>query len=73
MERKGVLARLGLGAALVLTAGFLGSCKKTDTGTIAQNVDFMLDLAAPTNAALIANGGYLVSNDVVAKIIQVHM
>lgn len=65
MDRKDFLAQLGLGAAFVLTAGCLGSCKKADTGTVAQNVDFNLDLTAPANAALASNGGYLITNDVV--------
>ncbi len=64
MNRKDFIAQLGLGAAFVLTASCLGSCKKTDTA-VAQNVDFSLDLAAPANAALATIGGYLVTNDVV--------
>jgi cytochrome b6-f complex iron-sulfur subunit len=64
MDRKAFIAQLGLGAAFVLTAGCLGSCKK-DTTAVTQNVDFNLDLTAPANAALANNGGYIISNDVV--------
>jgi cytochrome b6-f complex iron-sulfur subunit len=64
MERKDFLAQLGLGAAFVLTAGCFGSCKKSSTTSDAP-VDFTLDLTASANAALVTNGGYLVSNGVV--------
>jgi cytochrome b6-f complex iron-sulfur subunit len=65
MERKDFIAQLGLGAAFVLTAGCFGSCKKDSTPAADVPVDFTLDLAAPANAALATNGGYLVSNGVV--------
>jgi cytochrome b6-f complex iron-sulfur subunit len=65
MDRKEFLAQLGLGAAFVLTATCMNSCKNTTT---VDAVDFTLDLTAAANAALLANGGYVVSNNaVVAK------
>ena len=64
MERREFLEKLGIGAAFALTSSCLGSCTKTDsapTGT----VDFTLDLSASANAALNANGGFIISNKVV--------
>lgn len=61
MQRRDFIAQLGLGAAFVLTASCLGSCKKSDTGP----VDFTLDLEDAANAALKTNGNYLVTNQVV--------
>jgi cytochrome b6-f complex iron-sulfur subunit len=65
MERKDFIAQLGLGAAFVLTAGCFGSCKKDSTPAADVPVDFTLDLAAPANAALATNGGYLINGDVI--------
>jgi nitrite reductase/ring-hydroxylating ferredoxin subunit len=64
MERRDFLEKIGIGAAFVLTSSCFGACKSTDyapTGT----VDFTLDLALTENAALTANGGYLISNKIV--------
>jgi cytochrome b6-f complex iron-sulfur subunit len=61
MERRDFLEKLGIGAAFVLTSSCLGGCGKDDfapTGT----VDFTVDLALPANAALAANGGYIIDS-----------
>lgn len=64
MERRDFLSQLGIGAAFVLTASCMGSCKKTDLGP----VSFTLNLEDAANAALKTNGGYIISNNcVVAK------
>lgn len=60
MERRQFLEKLGIGAAFVLSASCLQSCKKD-----AVAVDFTLDLNASSNSALLTNGGYVVSNGVV--------
>lgn len=67
MDRKQFLNSLGIGAALVLTSGCFSSCKK-ETTTPTGSIDFTLDLTAAANAALLNNGGYIVTNGcVVAK------
>lgn len=63
MNRKDFIARLGMGAAFVLTTGCLGSCKKDAIAP--QNKDFTLDLTDSAYAALKTNGGYVIVNDVV--------
>ena len=76
MERREFLESLGIGAAFVLTATCLQSCKKdepTPTTTTPTNptnptgtgVDFTLDLNDGLNSALKTNGGYVISNGVV--------
>ena len=64
MERKDFLATIGYGAAFVLTAGCLGSCKKTAT-TPSGPVDFTIDLTDAANAALTTSGGYIIKNSCV--------
>ncbi len=64
MERRDFLEKIGIGAAFVLTSSCFGACKSENyapTGT----VDFTLDLAASENAALAANGGFVIANKVV--------
>jgi cytochrome b6-f complex iron-sulfur subunit len=65
MQRKQFLSQLGLGAAFVLTAGCLGSCKKDTAAATDAAVDFNVDLTAAGSAALATNGGYIVQNNVV--------
>ena len=62
MERRDFLEKLGIGAAFVLTTSCLQSCTKDTT---ADPVDFTLDINASANAALLTNGGYVISNGVV--------
>lgn len=64
ITRKEFLGKLGIGAAFALTATCLGSCTK-DTAAEPIDVDFMLDLNDPANAALRNNGGYVISEGVV--------
>jgi nitrite reductase/ring-hydroxylating ferredoxin subunit len=61
MERREFLEKLSIGAAFVLTASCLQSCKKDNTAT----VDFTLNIDAPENAALKVNGGFVIVNGVV--------
>jgi nitrite reductase/ring-hydroxylating ferredoxin subunit len=67
MERRQFLESLGIGAAFVLTASCLQSCKKEDTGgtTTPTGVDFTLNLDEAGNSALKVNGGFVISNGVV--------
>jgi cytochrome b6-f complex iron-sulfur subunit len=67
MERRQFLESLGIGAAFVLTATCLQSCKKDDTSTTTPTtgLDFTLNIDDAANAALKINGGYIISNGVV--------
>jgi len=70
MDRKEFLASIGLGAASFAVLSCLGCSKSSDnspSGTTAgpAGVNFTLDLSASANAALLTNGGYLVSNGVI--------
>lgn len=68
MDRREFLESIGIGAAFVLTATCLHSCKNDDnnvTPTPTGTVDFTLDLTATSNAALKNNGGFVVSQGVV--------
>jgi cytochrome b6-f complex iron-sulfur subunit len=67
MERRQFLESLGIGAAFVLTATCLQSCKKDDTGgtTLPTGVDFTLNIDDAGNSALKVNGGFVISNGVV--------
>ena len=74
MERREFLESLGIGAAFVLTATCLQSCKKDEptpatttptNPTTGTGVDFTLNLDDASNAALKKNGGYVISNEVV--------
>jgi cytochrome b6-f complex iron-sulfur subunit len=68
MERRQFLESLGIGAAFVLTASCLQSCKKDDTGgttPTTTGVDFTLNIDEAANSALKVNGGFVISNGVV--------
>ncbi len=64
MDRKDFLATIGYGAAFALTAGCLGSCKKTAT-TPSGPVDFTIDLTDAANVTLTTNGNYIIKNSCV--------
>lgn len=63
MERRDFLTKIGIGAAAVLTIGCFNACSKEDDSP--QNIDFTVDLSNPSNAALLNNGGFIITNDVV--------
>jgi len=63
MERRDFLTKLGVGAAAVLTIGCFNACSKDDGAP--SNVDFTVDLTSPSNAALLTNGGFIITNDIV--------
>jgi cytochrome b6-f complex iron-sulfur subunit len=67
MERRQFLESLGIGAAFVLTATCMQSCKKDDTTgtTPPSGVDFTLNIDDTGNSALKVNGGFVISNGVV--------
>lgn len=66
MNRKEFLSTLGLGAAAVACSYCLNGCSPLNNPiTAPTNVDFTLDLTAPTNAALKTNGGYLYSDGII--------
>ncbi len=67
MNRKDFLNRISLGAAFALTAGCLGSCNQDEISPSQPvgEVDFTLNLDSSSNAALLANGGYVIANRVV--------
>lgn len=69
MTRKEFLDSVGISAA-ALTMLSCEACKKdsgSDSGSTSgpSNVDFTLDLTSSAKAALLSNGGYLVSNGVI--------
>ncbi len=62
MERKEFLKLLGLSAGAVVFSGCLGGCKKDKDDpkpVVAPTVDFVLDLTATANAALLTPGGFI--------------
>ena len=59
MERRDFLEKIGIGAAFVLTSSCFGACKKEDNAPT-TTVDFTVDLALAANAALTANGGFII-------------
>jgi nitrite reductase/ring-hydroxylating ferredoxin subunit len=75
MQRREFLESIGIGAAFVLTASCLQSCKHepivpptnnaTGGGVVPTPTNFIIDLDDPTNAALKTNGGYVVTRSVV--------
>jgi nitrite reductase/ring-hydroxylating ferredoxin subunit len=68
MERRQFLESLGIGAAFVLTASCLQSCKKEETGgttPTTTGVDFTLNIDDPANSALKVNGGFVIANGIV--------
>jgi cytochrome b6-f complex iron-sulfur subunit len=69
MERRQFLESLGIGAAFVLTATCLQSCKSDNAGNVTPTtptgLDFTLNLDDAANSALKTNGGYVISNGVV--------
>ena len=70
MDRKEFLASIGLSAASFAIINCLGCSKSSDSsssGTVngPTGIDFTLDLSSSANAALLTNGGYLVSNGVI--------
>ena len=69
MDRKEFLASLGLSAASVALFTCAACSKTSDspmgTPTGPTGVDFSLDLNASANAALLNNGGYLTTQDVI--------
>lgn len=70
MDRKEFLASIGLGAASFALVNCLGCSKSSDASssggtTGPTGVNFTLDLSSSANAALLNNGGYLVSNGVI--------
>lgn len=70
MDRKEFFEKMGISAASFAVLACIGCSKSSDSsssGTVngPTGVDFTLDLSASANAALLNNGGYLVSNGVI--------
>lgn len=73
MDRKEFLNLLGLSVGGGIAISCLNSCAKEDGANPGGNngggggskADFTLDLSDPSNAALTANGGFLVKNRVI--------
>ncbi len=66
MDRREFLESIGIGAAFVLTASCLQSCKSNENNvTPSGNIDFNIDLSASSNAALKNAGGFVVTQGVV--------
>jgi cytochrome b6-f complex iron-sulfur subunit len=61
MNRKEFLSLVGIGTTGVFVTSCLSACKKENN----TNIDFTLDLSSSANAALTANGGYLISQGVI--------
>ena len=69
MDRKDFLNSIGMSAAAFALMGCAG-CKKTDGSSTADTtgptgINFTLDLSLAANAALLTNGGSIVSNGVI--------
>lgn len=69
MTRKEFLDTIGISAA-ALTVLSCEACKKDGASNSAEtngptNVDLTLDLTASANAALLTNGGYLITNGMI--------
>lgn len=68
MDRKEFLAGLGISAASFAIINCT-ACKKSandpasTTGPV--NIDFTIDLSIPSNSALLANGGFIISNNII--------
>jgi len=70
MDRKTFLASIGISASSFALINCVGcstsSVSPSSGGTTAPSaINFTLDLSASANAALLTNGGYLVSNGVI--------
>ena len=70
MDRKDFLASIGLSAAALALLNCAGCAKSSnppsaDT-TGPTSIDFSLDLSTAAHSALTINGGYLISNGVIA-------
>lgn len=70
MDRKVFLSLIGAGTASFAVISCIGCSNSSDgasSGTVngPTGIDFTLDLSAAANAALLTNGGYLVSNGVI--------
>lgn len=69
MDRKDFLSSIGMSAATFTLLSCIG-CKKSD-GSLSSDlagptgVDFTLDLSLAANSALLANGGSLISNNII--------
>ncbi len=69
MDRKEFLAAIGMSAATLTVISCAGCVKSSSSSsggatTGPTGVDFMLDLSLASNAALLNNGGYLATNNV---------
>ncbi len=65
MNRKEFLEKIGIGAALALTATCLGACSKNNDLQPLGEISLTLDLTDASNAALLKNGGYIINNRIV--------
>ena len=68
MDRKEFLSSIGLSSASIFFLACAGCSKKGDNGgtvTGPSGVDFTIDLAAPSNAALLNKGGYIYINGII--------
>jgi len=66
MDRKEFLSAIGLGAAAIACSYCFDACNVNDPGiTGPTNVDFTLDLTAPSNGALKSTGGYIYNSGVI--------
>ena len=73
MDRKDFFSAIGISAASFAVLSCIGCGKGNNASPVSgvtgpSGVDFTLDLSSSANAALLTNGGYLVSNGlIVAK------
>lgn len=67
MDRKEFFSALGYSSGVMMIAGCLGACKKSQVtyDTPAPTVDFTLDINQGLNIALKNPGGYVYSNNVI--------
>ena len=68
MNRKKFLESIGISAASFAVINCAG-CKKSTNDPAATtgptSIDFIIDLAIPSNSSLLTNGGFIISNNVI--------
>jgi cytochrome b6-f complex iron-sulfur subunit len=68
MNRKDFLQKLGLSSAAIMATYCLGgltACSGNEPTPNGETVDFSIDLADPSNAPLLTNGGFIYQSNVI--------
>lgn len=65
MDRKEFLSQLGITGATVFMGACMAGCSKDSPAPAPANVDFILSLTDPANAALTNAGGFVYKNNII--------